>query len=242
LSSILVQKVCPFKVLLTVVLVSKVDNGQFYYTSVGPVVLLIDTTWSAVNENETKVVTRYSVGTPRFLKMFQPLVHRVLARNYEVLMSEDSSMRLQRGKLRAWGYSFRQDMEGYSYSDSLQTAKNNLRNPQLPQSQIKVNLAIVDETPNEHWDESGIRSVVVHRSAGELFISPSICPHEGAALKGANCRINYLECPWHGRLIKPWAIVNLRNGDSSIEDKSEVSSVALENNQLLVLLSARSPS
>lgn len=236
LSSILVQKVGPFKIVLTVVLISEVDKGQFYYTSVGPVVLLIDTSWESLNRIETKVTTRYSVGTPRFLKFLQPLVHKVLARNYEILMSEDTPMRLQRGKLRARGFSFRQDEEGHSYSDSIQIAKNNLRQPELPAAQIKINLTSYDGKPNEYWDEAGIRSVVVHRSAGDVFISRSICPHEGAALDGANCKDDHLECPWHGRLIKPWAKVNLETGDSLIEEKSEIEQVTVEGNQLTIRL------
>ena len=241
LSSILVQKVGPIKIVLTVVLISGVNKGQFYYTSVGPIVLLIDTSWDLLNEIETKVTTRYSVGTTRFLKFIQPLVHKILARNYEILMSEDTPMRLQRGKLRARGFSFRQDEEGHSYSDSIQIAKNNLRHPELPAALIKINLTGIDEKPKEHWDETGFRSVVVHRSAGELFISRSICPHEGAALDGANCKDDNLECPWHGRLIKSWARFNLETGDSLIEEKSEIERVAVENNQLIVRLLAQSP-
>ena len=240
LSSILVQKVGPFKFLLTVALISEAGKGQFYYTSVGPFVLLIDTSWVSLDETTTKVTTRYSVGTPRFLKLLHSLVHKVLARNYEILMSEDTPMRLQRGKLRARGYSFRQDKEGHSYSDSIQISKNNLKSPEFSESQIKINLVNVNETPNEYWDESGTRSVVVHRSAGELFIGPAICPHEGASLDGANCRNNSLECPWHGRLIKPWASVNLENGDSLIGDESEVSFAAVEKSQLLIQLPTRS--
>jgi nitrite reductase/ring-hydroxylating ferredoxin subunit len=223
-----------------VVLISEVNKGQFYYTSFGPVVLLIDTSWVSLDETTTKVSTRYSVGTPRFLKLLQPLVHKILARNYEILMSEDTPMRLQRGKLRKRGYSFRQDKEGHSYSDSIQVSKNNLKSPELSESQIKVNLVNVNEMPNEYWDESGTRSVVVHRLAGELFIGPAICPHEGASLDGANCRNNSLECPWHGRLIKPWASVNLKNGDSLIGDESEVSFVAVEKNHLLIHLPTKS--
>ena len=194
-----------------------------------------------IDEITTEVSTRYSVGTPRFLKILHPLVHKVLARNYDILMSEDTPMRLQRGKLRARGFSFRQDEEGHSYSDSIQIVKNNLRHPELPAALIKINLSGIDGKPNEHWDETGFRSVVVHRSAGELFISRSICPHEGAALDGANCKDDNLECPWHGRLIKPWARFNLETGDSLIEEKSEIEHVAVVNNQLMVRLLAQSP-
>ena len=236
LSSLLVQKIGPFKVVLTVVLISEVDKGQFYYTSVGPIVLLIDTNWVSVDETTTEVTTRYSVGTPRFLKLLHPLAHKLLARNYDILMSEDFPMRLQRGKLRARGYSFRQDEEGHSYSDSIQIARNNLRQPELPASLIKINHMGSNGQPIEHWDEAGVRSVVVHRSDRELLISRSICPHEGAALSGANCKVDHLECPWHGRLIKPWARVNLETGDSLIEEKSEIEQVTVEGNQLTIRL------
>jgi len=239
-STIFLQKIGPLKVVLTAVLVSDNDAKQFYFTSVGPFILLVETSWRKIDENHTEVSTHYFVGSPKFLRATHPLIHKVLARNYRILMSEDLPMREQRGNLRKRGYSFRQDLEGHSYSDSIQIARNNLKHPQFDQTQIKINHTTVGETPVEHWDESGIRSVVVRRYGSEVMISPAICPHEGASLDGANCSDNNLECPWHGRLIKPWARVILRSGDSFIEDQSEVLSAVVERNQLIIQLSAKS--
>lgn len=239
-STIFLQKIGPFKVLLTAVLVSDEDDSQFYFTSAGPFVLLVESSWREIGKNRTEVRTQYFVGAPRFLRATHPLIHKVLARNYRILMTEDMPMRKQRGKLRERGYFFRQDTEGHSYSDSIQITRNNLKHPGLPDALIEINLTSIDGKPSEHWDDAQVRSIVVHRSAQELFISRSICPHEGAALDGANCRNDNLECPWHGRLIKPWARVNLETGESLIEEKSEIEHVAVENNHLIIRLLAQS--
>jgi len=239
-NSMFVQSLGPIKIILNTFLNCD-SNEQNYFTSVGPFVLLVNSRWAVIDEANTRVTTTYFVGTPKWMKVIRPVIHQVLARNYKILMSEDTPMRLQRGYLRRRGYSFRGDSKGYSFADSLQISKTNLISPAFPETQIEIQIVDVDGDRKEFWDENGERSLIAYRSGGDLCIGPSICPHEGAPLNGSNCESTYLECPWHGKQLKPWAKVDVITGASIIDKKDEIRRIDFKDRFITLHLPAKLP-
>lgn len=199
-SSILVQKIGPFRTLLPVVLMCDSQHGQVYFTANGGIALVIETMWrEKTDETGCVVTTTYYVGTRRLLSFVRPLIHRMLAKNYRILMKEDLPMREARADLRQRGFSFRQDTEGHSYVNSMKIGVDNLILPSSNGS-IIFSLGEIGTTRRTVWNEEQTRAVAASLDNGELRIYPAICPHEGAPLTDAVCNSSgRLECPWHGR-------------------------------------------
>lgn len=202
--NIFLQKVGPVTIPLSVVNLQHQPNGQLYYTSAFFFVLIIETTWDEKVPNLTKVTTHYRIGSPRILKFVHPIIRRMLARNYSILMAADIPMREQRGRLRSRGFSFQNDNTGYKFDETTNLSVSNLRYP-VPRSW---------ETRRIHLDElfkgtkgeivlsaDHIRLAIVH---GRPVAFPLLCPHEGASL----CDVpiserGLIRCPWHGRQLGP---------------------------------------
>ena len=66
-SSIFIQKVGPIRIPLSVCVYSPSPNSISYFTSVGPFVLLISSTWKTLLTSTT-VITRYYIGSTKFFK------------------------------------------------------------------------------------------------------------------------------------------------------------------------------
>lgn len=238
ISSMFVQKIGPLKIVLTVVLMSSIEEGQLYFTSMGPFALVIDTSWIYKEGVGTTVTTSYSIGSPRFLKPLHRLAHKVLERNYKILMSEDLPMREQRAKLRARSYKFRQDTEGHSYSGSLRTSLTNVLKPPLAATSVIFSLDGVDQIARKFSNDEQNRHILAWINGNVLYIGPDFCSHEGADLENQPCQSSGLTCPWHGRNVKPLASLNTLDGTSKIEDQSVIGSVAVVGRDVSVQLVA----
>jgi Rieske Fe-S protein len=221
-TTVFLQKVGPVRVPLAVVNYSSGTNGQVYYTTIGPFCLVIDTRWVQVTPSTTSVTTEYNVGSMRALKFFHPLVHYLLKRNYDVLMSEDIPMRDRRGQLRALGYSFKNDELGYSFIDTLRTSDTNLIHPK-PHISQEIEVDLRDLVDGKNIIKSlDILGLILVKSGDEISIFDRTCQHEGAALDTAQIKADCLACPWHGRLVKPLLEINLTSPGTYKTDRLDV--------------------
>jgi len=236
ISSLFVQKIGPLKVVLTVILLASLEDGAVYFTSVGPIALAIQTGWTYQEGIGTTVTTTYSIGSPKFLKPIHRIIHKVLDRNYRILMSEDLPMREQRAKLRAENYTFRQDVEGHSFAESLRTSLTNVLKPALPQAEIKFSINAVNEFAKKFSSDDKVRDVLVWINNDVLYIGPTFCSHEGANLENQLCPSSGLVCPWHGRDVKPFASFNTVNGVPKIEELSVIDAVTRSGDEITVKL------
>ena len=207
-TSILIQKLGPFRFPIIVNIYSLSATENFYFTAFGPFVLLVKTSWTTEN-NRTIVVTRYFLGSSKFLKLSHKLIHLVVARNYRFLMEADLPMRERRGYLRSRKYSFVGDLKGNSFLDSL----NLFREGVIPPSdqspvywQSNINAIALGTTLVGTDDNCGFRLV---RIANILEIFPRICMHAGASLDYAKLKDGCVLCPWHGKSIAPILKVDL---------------------------------
>jgi len=142
------------------------------------------------------------------LKFLQPVVHRLLSRNYDVLMTADLPMREQRGRLRKRGYVFAGDSAGYGFRESSNVYVRNVIAPQeLSRSSIRVRLDNVAEGRSVYGGDAE-DGVVIERNSNVLLVYPRICDHEGASLDCALLQEKGLRCPWHGRTVRPIASID----------------------------------
>jgi Rieske [2Fe-2S] domain len=186
-------------------------NRQTYYTSFLNLLLIVETTWSSLGPNHTRVVTQYAIGSRWYLKFLHPIVRRLITKNYRQLMSEDLPMRERRGNLRDWGYAFRTDGPVHSFAATLHILEENMvvRREMTPPAPQRVTVAEIETaraqdiftTRSDHW---GLRLNV---RDGALHVYPRMCPHEGACLDEQPLDRGTVKCPWHGRLLRPLASI-----------------------------------
>jgi hypothetical protein len=182
-------------------------DRQTYYTSFLNLLLIVETTWSSLGPNHTRVVTQYAIGSRWYLKFLHPIARHLITKNYRQLMSEDLPMRERRGHLRDWGYGFRTDGPVHSFASTLHILEENMvvRTELTPPAPHHVTNAELDAartndilaTRSDHW---GLRLRVAD---GALQIFPRMCPHEGACLDEQPVERGTVKCPWHGRLLRP---------------------------------------
>lgn len=208
-SSVLLQKVGPFRIPLIVYIGQGAGQNAVYVGSAGPFIIVIETTWESIGKIRTRVTTTYEVFSSRIMKFLHPLVHRLLSRNYDLLMKADLPMRIQRGRLRKQGYTFAGDTTGYGFRESSNVYVRNVITPaEILNPIVRVLLCELPEGRSLHGGDAE-DGVVVERSGSSVAIYPRICEHEGASLDCAMGQEKGLRCPWHGRLIRPIASLDL---------------------------------
>jgi hypothetical protein len=209
ITTIFMQRLGPLRLPLTVVNYALNLNSQVYYTSFGPFCLVVDTSWTSISTTSTQVTTTYNLLSNRIFRVVHSIVHRILRRNYEVLMSVDIPMREHRGKLRSVGATFNNDDTGYSFLGTLKIAEDNVSFPSRTDLAVSISIENLAEGRTVlSFDE--VQGVVLHREGHQLSIFDKNCPHEGAPLDRSQLSENCLRCPWHGRIIQPLMNVDLR--------------------------------
>ncbi len=199
---------------LTVLIYQSSPNSITYYTSFFLFLLIIETKWEEIGPLRTRVTTRYAIGSTSWLvRLAYPLLRWLLKRNYRILMSEDTPMRDQRGRLRRLGYEFRMSGPVPSFIDSRKIMQHNVLAPEQ-------NVVAPATVPS--WDEQTVRyadlaegerrllgpdnhlGLAIIKSEGRVLVYPRLCPHEGASLDASSrCENSMVMCPWHGRKFKP---------------------------------------
>lgn len=218
-ASVFFQRIPLMRLPLTVLTYQTAVNQVTYYTSFTFYILIIETSWRAIDDTHTRVVTRYAVGWTGWLAaLLYPGIRWLLMRNYRILMSEDLPMRNQRGLLRRRGYEFKMTGDVPSFIDSRKILQTNVLVPDqnviapavcgtwgkqtIPYGQLAEDEPFLVGAA----DHLGLAIV---RNGHEISVYPRLCPHEGAALDdaaracagtGHPC---VLQCPWHGRKFKP---------------------------------------
>lgn len=215
-SSIVIQKVGPIRIPLSVCVYTTGPNSTSYFTSFGPFVLVVSSSWKTLLTSTT-VVTRYHLGSPKFLKPLHFFIHKILERNYKILMKVDIPMRIRRGELRSRGYIFLNDESGYGFQETINLQVTGVKVPSmLPDFKLEMEISDVLQgtTLLGANDSRGIRII---REENQFRVFPRICLHAGALLDDAKVEDNCVRCPWHGKRIKPIFEFNLDGQTNSYE-------------------------
>ena len=226
------QKIGPVQVPITVFNYGADPLSNVYFGAVGPFALIISTNWQDNGNSTTTVVTQYNLGSARYLRWMHGIVHKVLARNYKVLMEADIPMRLRRGALRTRGYKFAGDETGHGFIETINLQTVGVVPPtstqpfswvseleQLPQGSTYVGTD----------DVGGVRVV---RQQDKVLVFPRVCLHAGALLDDAKIEGDCIICPWHGRRIAPLA--NVVVGDVETEFNASGISVQLDHDTVKI--------
>jgi hypothetical protein len=202
-----IQKIGPVKVPITVFNYGADPLSNVYFGAVGPFALIISTNWQDNGNSTTTVVTQYNLGSARYLRWMHGVVHKVLARNYKVLMEADTPMRLRRGELRSRGYKFDGDDTGHGFLETinLQTVGVVPPSSAQPFSWVSNVDAILQGSTFVGTDDIG--GVRVVRQQDKVLVFPRVCLHAGASLDDAKIDGDCIICPWHGKRTAPLANV-----------------------------------
>lgn len=176
--------------------------------------------WTMVTHHEfvvltptrTRGVTTYTVAARPFWLLFWPLIRALLRKNHRKLMSEDGVLRNRRGRLRSWGYTFRGDDGPRDIRSTVSIVANNVLVPDPPPKPPEFPPVAVDAIVEGEWtyvgrsDHLGLK---VTREGRKLLAFARMCPHEGADLDEVAISGRCQVCPWHGRKLRPVAVVDL---------------------------------
>lgn len=248
ITSVNMQKVLWFRFPFSLTNFESGLNSQTYYTTWLFFVLLIHTRYESTGNNRTRVDTTYSVGSPWWLKWTFPIIRWILKRNYDNLMSTDIPMRLRRGELRGWGYRFLKEGEKHSFEKTMDITKTNVLPPAGLTSPTGYRLSISEVLPadGDHFlgrdDHLGLR---IARRANKIMLFPRMCSHEGASLDRYKCsgpkepvKDDRLVCPWHGRVFRPLASIDL-NSTSPVAVQTSQHTITCNGDMLSIDFLAR---
>ena len=209
-SSVLNQKVGPFAFLSVLTIYSSGPNELTYSSSIGPILMIVQSQWQDIGINKAKVETTYHIFAPKMFSWSLRLVEKIIKRNYSILMSEDLPLRERKGQLRNQGFSFKHDDSPHSFLDSRNVASNNVVLPKEIQEQTyKIEINSLIDGNNQLLGSDDIRGLRLERNGNQISIGPRMCMHEGACLDKVKMEAEVLQCPWHGRKIKMFAKFNI---------------------------------
>ena len=227
-----IQKIGPIRVPITVFNYGADPFSNIYFGAVGPFALIISTNWQDNGNSTTTVVTQYNLGSTRYLRWMHGIVHKVLARNYKVLMDADTPMRLRRGELRARGYTFAGDETGHGFIETINLQTVGVMPPSSAQPFSWVSGA--DKLPQGSTlvgtdDVGGVRII---RENDKVLVFPRGCLHAGASLDDAKIDGDCIVCPWHGKRIHPLSV--LMDAKPASTDNSRGVVIKVENRALFI--------
>ncbi len=231
-SGFFVQKVGPFRFPISVFNSGIDRNSNTYFGSIGPFALVINTSWASKGDNFTVVDTQYSLGSLPYFIWIHKFVHRILGKNYQVLMEADIPMRTRRGELRSKGYSFKSDASRHSFQQTMNIHSEDVIFPKNI-AKFYWRCAITDIHEGETLIGSNcVLGLRIIRHHNKLVFFPRICLHAGAELDNAVLENNRLACPWHGKTIEPYA--EIENGKIIRSNESTSLLITLSDGQVIV--------
>lgn len=209
------QKIFGIAVPLTLVNYATSETSQTYFTTLGPYVLVVYTSYRDISTRETEVTTSYTIAAAGLARFAFPLLEKILRGNYKTLMLEDLPMRDRRGQLRARGFHFKSDGRPRTFIETTNVAIANVVAPHraltAEHSVSRAKLARDESLLIGPNDDRGVRLILRDDS---VLVFPRFCDHEGAALDCAPVLNCALKCPWHAKAVAPLATVLLRAGES----------------------------
>lgn len=212
-TSVNLQKIPFFGITFPLVVVNYEykKNDQVYFTSTGPFIVIGNVIHTPVSKNETKVTTRFVVGSKGIFALLNPLIKYFITRNHAKLMMEDVPMRERRGELRENGHFFYSPTETYSFRFSTEIARSNVHIDFNSEAKIKIlkNDIFSAKQNSILGKKIGILSFFTTVDNNQdIKLWPTTCPHEGAPLTNKCLKNNSITCPWHARKLQPLMIVN----------------------------------
>jgi hypothetical protein len=209
-SSVLNQKVGPFEFLSVLTIYASGPNELSYSSSIGPILLIVQSKWQDIGINRARVETIYHIFAPTIFRWTLKLIEKILKRNYFILMSEDLPLRERKGKLRKQGFSFKHDNSPHSFLDSRNIATNNVVLPkEISEQNYKLSISSLTDGQSYFLGSDDINGLRLEKNGSQILLGPRMCMHEGACLDEVKLDSQTLRCPWHGRKIRMFATIQI---------------------------------
>ena len=75
-------------------------HNAIYISALGPYIIIVNSIFEEFKNNQTKIITKFSIGSKGIFRILNPLIEHLLKKNNELLMQDDLPMRNRRGELR----------------------------------------------------------------------------------------------------------------------------------------------
>jgi len=189
-------------------------NNAIYISALGPYIIIVNSLFEEFKNNQTKITTKFSIGSKGIFKILNPLIEYLLKKNNELLMQDDLPMRNRRGELRKNNHLFYKKTDNYSFEFSENIERSNVYLDKNKKNFIDIEKKKIFEAKDGDiiGEKNGILSFLVTiDSKGKKTIWPSTCSHEGASLSKSCSIENYLICPWHNRKVNSLIIIENAN-------------------------------
>ncbi len=193
-------------------------HNAIYISALGPYIIIVNSIFEEFNKNQTKIITKFSIGSKGIFRILNPLIEHLLKKNNELLMKDDLPMRNRRGELRKNDHLFYKKTDNYSFefSENIERSNVYLDNNKKIFIDIEKKKLFESKDGDIIGEKSGILSFFVSiDNKGKKIIWPSTCSHEGASLSKNCLKEKYLLCPWHNRKINSLIIID--NGNIQIK-------------------------
>ena len=208
ISQIFIQNILFLKFPVIVHQYDSGDNNLTYVSTLLGFTIIVNTKYVR-KKNKTDAVTTYNIGSGKFLLLFFPIIKYLITKNYNVLMNEDTPMRVRRGELRRMGAEFIKYGDTYTHQE---TTEINIPKCKFKASLFNSKIASKYKKKKKNKDGSikefisgqsdiwGLRGLIENN---KITIYPRMCNHEGASLDNAKFQNINIVCPWHNKKIKP---------------------------------------
>ncbi|MAJ44441.1 MAG: hypothetical protein CMF96_06830 [Candidatus Marinimicrobia bacterium] len=186
------------------------EYNQVYYSSFGPFLIVVNTQSIDIKEG-VQVISRFAVLNRPIFNFLVPLIMKIIKKNNDKLMSEDTPMRCRKADLRKINHDFYNPTSTYNFdfTEEIYRANTFIRNGK---SNIDININSIIEASDKNiqiGEIDGIMSFFTTKVENRIFLWPTTCPHEGAKLS-SNCLVDKrILCPWHHRRISHLAEISM---------------------------------
>ncbi len=180
-----------------------VNTVLFFY------VIIVEIRYEAIDDLLTRTSTRYAIGArSAFLRLFAPILHKIIERNWSKFTKDDRPLRSRRGNLRKLGYEF-SDVSPIDHRETLRVSGKGVEAPAaLPGYRCELRLTGTGMSTQYVGSDDHL-GLQVHSDERTIRLFPRLCPHRGALLDTktnlANPDGGLIECPWHGRKFRALA-------------------------------------
>jgi nitrite reductase/ring-hydroxylating ferredoxin subunit len=176
---------------------AKIADGMFYQSmTVLGIIMLHQVQRISQKQDEVLIeVDWYTASHWLFGWLHGPFNRRLLRLQKKQDVEDNVEIRGRRRDLRYRGFGFATDDPDFVSSNRL---TDNVRLPPMP-APVRIELSDYELDKVHRVVQGPIELLLRRKSASQVEVWPSLCPHEGGLMDERHLCDGQLLCPWHGR-------------------------------------------
>ena len=203
------QKILGFSFPINLVNYLFKKDELIYYFTIFNLIVIINTKAIQLKKGTNVETTYYIFYKNAFIKIFLPILKKIIIRNNKILMKDDIPMRERRSSLRNMGHTVKMN---YSYIDSCNLSQKKI-SYKLKKYKYRIQLSEFEDKSDLFIGPSDINGFRLMLLENYLYGFPRSCSHEGASYDEAEFLNGKIKCPWHGRLCNNLFKINLKTNE-----------------------------